>query len=243
MDGEGIWVVGVMLAFVAVFAVIIRASIRAEKRRVEALEAMASERGWTLRRERFGKQHGFVIAPAHGDDWVLELRKSRSTGGSRSTGTRTSTPGRAEFRTPQPAMMGGLAMFTIGQSGDVLKLAQSASSVLGMFDNRFGQAMLSRVLGADMGEHIGALQAFPPPPDSHLTVMATADPSLWFDLPAIGRALEGWPGRNGMADHPQLAIGSNGLRLFIPREVTVPTAVAHLVELGLELRACAARAG
>ena len=242
MDGDMIWPVVAMLAFVAVFAAIILIASKAEKRRFEALEAMASERGWTVRRESFGKQRGYVVAPADGSDWMLELRKQRSSGSSRRGSVSTSIPGRSEFRSPQPAMMGGLAMFTAGASAGGLALAESASSLLGMFDNKIGRAVMSRLLGPEMGEHVGALQPFPSPPDSHMTVMATADPALWFDVPAIGRALEGWPKRNGLADPPQLAIGSSGLRLFIPREVTDPVAVAQLVELGLELRASAARA-
>ncbi len=263
MDSDMMWTVGIILAVVAAFGLILWFSIQAEKRRFEALQAMAAERGWTVRRERFDRARGFVVTPAEGNDWELEVRRSRSASGAGSRSaqrggrrgshgiTRVSAsgsgrssapdPGRAEFRAARPVLPGGLAIFASGAPGGGTALGEAASSLLGLFDNKIGKAMLSRVLGPDMGEHVGALQSFPAPEGSNLTVMATADPSMWFDVAAIGKALAGWQPLPGHTMLPQVAIGEAGLRLFIPREVTDPAAVARLVELGLELRACAAR--
>jgi len=245
MDGDTIWMMAVAIAFVAVFVVLIRSGAKAEQRFKDALSEMAAARGWIVNHETFGKGRGFVVTPADGGDWSLEVRRrqsSRSTGaGGRTTGS--SSPGRSEFRVPDPALPGGLAVFMPGSrdGAEGAAFGEAASSIMGLFDNSFGRAMLGRLLGPDMGEHVGALQSFPSPPGSGLQVLATADPSLWFDLAAIGRTLAGWQPSGRMEAPPQMIVGEAGLRIMVPRELSNAEAVAQMVDVGLALRACAAR--
>ena len=259
MDGEGIFGVVLVIGFVALFAVIFFFAIRAERRLYQRLQALANERGWRFEKTRrvIGttrhRAKGFTLASqSAGEDWRLDVSRRFSTGGSsrggkkgrarqrpgKEVGQRTTTPGRAEFRAAEPVLAGGLAVFAPAGTAGAGGLAQSeaAASMLGVFDNKIGKTVLGHFLGADMGEHIGQLQAFPAPEGSGLTVMASADPSLWFDIAAIGEALNRWQPASGKAERPQLAIGEAGLRLFLNREVTDPETVASFIALGQELQ-------
>ncbi|MCC5987163.1 MAG: hypothetical protein JJT95_05725 [Pararhodobacter sp.] len=251
MDGEAFIGIAVIIGFVALFGAILFFSIRAERRLQAALRAMAEERGWeyqTSRTRGMGRRSatsGFTVTPnGAAADWRLEVKRRSSSGSSGRKGAiRTSNPGRAEFRAAEPTFRGGLAMFTTGALGGAIGIGQGnmASSLMGMFDNKIGKTVLSHFMGADMGEHVGQLQSFPAPEGSGLTVMATADPSMFFDMEAIGEALRCWKPAKGSPGNPQLVVGEAGIRLFLSKQITDAETVASFIDLGLELREKAMR--
>lgn len=254
MDSDSILGIVLLVVLVAVIGAIAFFSIRAERRLQQGLQDLADAKGWQLeKRKRVlgssvsrgsgarGAEFGFT--PGGGGDWSLDVRRrySRRSGGKGSA--RITDAGRAEFRAPSPALSGGLAIFATGGAGGALGMAQGriASSLAGVFDNMAGRALLGQLLGPDMGDHVGQLQSFPAPEGSGVTVMATADPSLWFDVEAIGRELGSWQPARSSDGSPQLAIGEAGIRLFLPNEITDPAALTRFVELGQRLRQVAQR--
>lgn len=258
MDNEAFIGIAILVGIVAVIAAIAFFAIRAERRLQAALHELAESRGWHYRADTargFGQRRAgksFTITPdSASDGWTLEVaRRSSSRGGSRSgrkgLSTTVTNPGRAEFRAPEPAFRGGLAVFTTGATGAAMGHGHGAAaeSLMGLFDNRIGKAVLGHVMGSDVGEHVGQLKSFPAPAGSKLTVMATADPSMFFHLKAIDDALAGWkPARGFIKSSPQLFVSEAGMRLFLNQQVTDPESVARLIDLGLDLRDRVMRAG
>lgn len=255
MDSEAFTGIAILIGIVVVVGAIAFFVIRAERRLQEALRAMAQARGWTYAPHRirgFGQgraRKGFTVTPGSpAEGWKLEVtRRSSSSSGARRKGrssTRTTDPGRAEFQAPEPRFSGGLAVFTTGATGGLMGLGggSAADSVMGLFDNRIGKAMLGHMMVADIGDHAGQLKSFPAPEGSGLTIMATADPALFFDLDAIGAALKGWrPSKGRFASAPQLIIGEAGIRIMVSQQITDPEAVAGLIEMGQKLGAEAMR--
>lgn len=257
MDSESLTGIAILIGIVVAIGLVAFFAIRAERRLQEGLQAMAQARGWSyaahktrgLGRGRTRK--GFTVTPGDpAEGWKLEVtRRSSSSSGNRGRGgstTRSTDPGRAEFHAPEPRFSGGLAVFTTGATGGVMGLGggSAADSVMGMFDNKFGKAMLGLMMGADIGEHAGQLKSFPAPEGSGLSIMATADPTLFFDIDAIDAALQGWrPSKGRFASAPQLIIGEAGIRIMVSQQITDPEAVAGLIEMGQTLSAQAMRSG
>lgn len=255
MDSDNLLGIALLVILVAVIGAIAFFSIRAERRLQQGLQGLAEAKGWQLekRKRALGSSVSrgsgargaeFSFTPGGGEDWSLDVRRRHSSRRGGKGSPRITDAGRAEFRAPSPALSGGLAIFATGGAGGALGMAQGriASSLAGMFDNVAGRAVLGQVLGPDMGDHVGQLQSFPAPEGSGLTVMATADPSLWFDVAAIGQELASWRPARGSGS-PQLAIGEAGMRLYLPNEITDPETLASFVELGQRLQQVAPRAG
>lgn len=267
MDREAITGIAVIIGFVVIFGAIVFFSIRAERRMQAALRELAEARGWSFETHStrgFGRRaarKGFTLSPAGaGGDWKLDVTRRSSSSGvsvgvsgkrgrsrSRSRNrTRSTNPGRAEFRAPEPTFRGGLAVFTTGATGAAMGAGQGglADSVMGIFDNKLGKTVLSHLMGADMGEYAGQLKSWPTPEGSGITVMATADPSLFFDMEAIGAALGNWkPAKGFFNSSPQLIIGEAGVRLFLNQQITDADSIARFIDLGQELREKAMRGG
>lgn len=260
MDSESLTGIAILIGIGAVIGLVAFYAIRAERRLQEGLQAMAQARGWSYAAHKtrgLGQgrtRKGFAVTPDDpAEGWKLEVtRRSSSSSGNRGRGggttrsTRSTDPGRAEFHAPEPRFSGGLAVFTTGATGGVMGLGggSAADSVMGLFDNRIGKAVLGHMMGADIGEHAGQLKSFPAPEGSGLSIMATADPTLFFDIDTIGAALQGWrPSKGRFASAPQLIIGEAGIRIMVSQQITDPEAVEGLIEMGQTLSARAMRSG
>ena len=260
MDGEAFTGIAILVGIVVVVGVIAFFIIRAERKLQAALQELAESRGWryeTFRDSGFGRRRArkrFTMTPTDSSEgWTLEVtRRSSSNSGGRSRGKRgsrnttTTDPGRAEFRAPAPAFQGGLAVFSTGMTAKAMGLGGggTADSLMGMFDNKVGKAVMGHFLGADVGEHMGQLKSFPAPAGSKMTVMATADPSMFFDLAAIDEALASWkPAKGLFKASPMMIVSESGVRLMVGQQITDPESVAGLIDLGLSLRERATRGG
>ena len=243
MGGDVFQAVVIIGVVIAVFVAILGYAIRYERKLRQALQDLADARGWHYEACRLdygtgGKTaKGFRLVPAgSGGDWQLEVVRRFSSGRTRRGGARTTSPGNAEFRLPEPVFEGGLAVFAAGSAGST----GGAATPPGISDNRDDEGVPGSFLGPDIERHIGQLRPFPAPEGSGLTVMGTADPSLLFDLPTMGRLLNGWASPRGQWARPKLVIGEAGLRLMVGHELVTPEAVTQMVDLGLELGAKAA---
>ncbi|MCL4675075.1 MAG: hypothetical protein KJZ59_03380, partial [Pararhodobacter sp.] len=133
---------------------------------------------------------------------------------------------------PDPRFAGGLAVFS-GQQDPAA--AAAASQLLGIFDNDLSRNLLTRMLGAEFGAHLGQLQAIDAPPGVGLTIMATADPSLQFDTAAIAAALADMPRKR--ETQPMILLGDEGLKLRLAKDVTDPETLSQVVDTLLALQA------
>jgi len=235
MDGDTLRVLLIFLLFIASFAGLIFWSTRLERKRQEAFQALADERGWRYENQRGsgrGKPSQLLFTSPQSDaPWQLRIGRRRSGGGGKTT--RTSHPGSTEFRAPTPGLPGGLAVFMPEVGGG---LTGAASAVMGAFDNKIGRKLLSYAVGPEVGEHVGSLQPFEAPAQSRLSVMATADPSLWFDMNVIGRAIHSWnPQRGANRAPPRVMIGTEGVTVTLNYEITDPQMIADFVALGQDI--------
>lgn len=226
--------------FIGGFGALIIWSVRAERARQAAMAALASAQGWRYEHEQLGAKRAsrFSFTPENtpesaDDDWRLQVTRRRS-GGKR----RASHPGSSEFRAPTPSLPGGLVvvMPEMGKG-----LAGAASSMMGLFDNRIGRALVSKALGPEIGEHLGQLQDFAPPEGARVMVLASADPSLWFDIAAIAEAIHSWHPRKG-ADRsaPMVIIDGSGLKMRVNYEIGDAELIEAFVALGQRVQSVAA---
>lgn len=232
MDGESFFVFLIFALFISGFAAIVFWANKVERKRQDALEALAKDRGWHLENQRGNGRKApsqFQLTPAQpGPDWRLRVIRRRS--GSKGKTGGTSNPGKTEFLAPSPALQGGLAVF-MPEMGAAL--TGTAGAMMGMFDNAIGRRLLSAAVGPEFAQHIGSLQAFDAPAQARLSVMATADPALWFDMEAIGHAIHSWnPPSGSNRAPPRVMIGSDGLSVILNYEVTDPALIAQFVALG-----------
>lgn len=237
MDLQSLAVFLAFAMFIGGFGALVIWSIRAERARQAAMTALAEARGWRYEHEQRGARQAsrFAIHPeGEGDEWQLQVTRRRS-GGKR----RSSHPGSSEFRAPSPALPEGLVvvMPEMGKG-----IAGAAATMAGLFDNRIGRALISKSLGPEIGEHLGRLQDFPAPEGSRAMVLATADPSLWFDIAAIAEAIHSWHPRKGSdRSAPMVVIDAGGFRMRVNYEVGDPDLVEQFIALGQQVQQVAAR--
>ncbi|MFN3952892.1 MAG: hypothetical protein ACK4LQ_00460 [Pararhodobacter sp.] len=223
--------------FIGGFAALVVWSVRAERKRQGEMTAIANANGWRYEhQQRSGKRAArFTYMPdgpapdGAEQHWQLQVSRRRSGGKGRS-----SHPGSSEFCAPSPTFQNGLVvvMPEMGKG-----IAGAAASMLGFFDNKIGRALMAKALGPEIGEHLGQLQAFDPPEDLRVMVLATADPALWFDLGAIARGIHAWNPKTGSdRSAPMVVIDSSGLRLRLNYEIPEPALVERFIALGRQVQ-------
>jgi hypothetical protein len=215
-----------ILAAVAVAVVLLALvvqTIRRERRIRADLQAFARERG--LRFDGQGRSGGdparFTLS---GDETglVIDIIRSQSR---KSGGTTRSVPGSTRISLPDPRFAGGLAVYSAHHDPAT---AAAASQLLGIFDNDLSRSLLSRVIGAEYGTHLGQLQAFDAPPGLAVTILATADPAQQFDTAAIAEALATIP--HHRKAEPMILLGETGLKLRLAQDITDTETLAGILD-------------
>lgn len=224
--------------FIGGFAALVIWSVRAERKRQAEMTAIAIANGWRYEhQQRSGKRAArFAYMPEgpapDGSEQHWQLQVSRRRSGSKG---RSSHSGSSEFRAPSPTFQNGLVvvMPEMGKG-----IAGAAASMMGLFDNKIGRALMAKALGPEIGEHLGQLQAFDPPEGARVMVLATADPTLWFDLGAIARGIHEWNPKTG-SDRapPMVVIDSTGLRLRLNYEIPEPALIERFIAIGQQVQA------
>ncbi len=153
----------------------------------------------------------------------------------RKSGSSTTTvAGHTMLRLPDPRLDGGLALYTPELTEG---LASAASKLMGIFDNSIARMILSKLVGDEIGAHLGELHEQPVPAGVGLTIMATVDPNPQFDASAIERAIRAAPaGRNAEAK-TMVMINSAGLQIRVARALTEASDLERLIEVGHTLQA------
>jgi heme exporter protein CcmD len=207
MDPEAFFVFAAFGLFVSIFAWLIIWSIRKDRAFRAALADLATANNWELRQEAQRRTSGAAFHftprdPAEG--WSVSFHRARPKGRSGSRGD-----GSTLFTAPDPAFQGGLIVVTVEQHPS---MGGALSQLAGVLDNAMGRAIMGTLLGDSVGRHVGQLQNFPAPEGSRLTVMATTDPALFFDLAPLSPLLHGWrPRKIGLKGAPVVTISDEGV--------------------------------
>lgn len=212
--------VGGMLALILV-------SHRTEKRRRAEYVALAERRGWEhvferSRGNRPAELH--FLDPAGGIELVVTRKLTRKSGsGSTTKGGSTV----ASLR--EPRLQGGLAVYTPPLDP---KLAQAASSMLGVFDNSVARFFIGRLLGEDIGDHLGQLVEQPVPQGLPLSILATIDPAPFIEAAPIARALKASGDEKAM-----VMVSTQGTRLRLGRPLNEAADIERLFDTAQALAA------
>lgn len=232
MDGETFLILAMMALFIGAFAALVIWSIRSEKRRQAEFAELAVQRGWSYDyvKPGRGRRSGVLRFTGPDGDWTLEITRRRSSGGKGSS--RSSSPGSSIFRAPAPALPGGLV---VAMAEKPQALTKMLPGMTGLFDNVIGRSLLNFAVGPEVAQHVGQLQSFDTPAELRINVMATADPTLWFDMESIARAVHGWnPRKSGDRGPPIVMIGETGLTLRLSYELGDAALIAQFIDLALE---------
>lgn len=221
-----------VLLFLGILAWVVVAQKRAERRRADALEALARQRGWRVTRGAEGRRRVIEVVPA-GGGWTLKLASGYATGSSKA---RSSVPGYTVLVADAPAWPGGRAVFSQKLPGGV-DMMLGGTGLAGFFQNAAVKALLGRVIDPDTLRDLDRLQPFEAPPGIELSILATEDPR-GGNLRAIHEAVHGWrPLHHRDRSPPTLTIGPEGTRLRLPFALREGEDIARFVDLGTGLAA------
>ncbi|WP_370225005.1 hypothetical protein [Pararhodobacter marinus] len=215
---------GAMFVFMGV---LIARSVRRDREIRAGFRAYAEAQGLThdYRKVRGKGAEAAFADPQQGMTLIVQRRHAKQSGNSRSR-----SGGSAVVQFDDPRLPGGIVIYTREmQEG----LAQAASTFAGLLDNKIGKRLVGRLLGDDIGAHLGEVDEQPVPPGLDLTILASVDPAPWFDAAAAERALV--PFSEG--EQPMVMITGNGLQLRLAREVTEPEALDRLIDTARRLKA------
>lgn len=174
-----------------------------EQKRVEALEALAARRGWSLNLTKQSLGHPSILrlTPKSGPAWQVEVRHHPGRGGK---------PGRSVTLFHAPGTTWDDGLMIIGPSMGA-ENAEIAGAILRQFDNQVARALLRRVVGQDTGDHIPDLTAWDQS-ETH-TLFASSDPALRTDLKDLTKVYADWtPMKSGEAGQPVMVLNGTGLR-------------------------------
>ncbi|MCC5987164.1 MAG: hypothetical protein JJT95_05730 [Pararhodobacter sp.] len=255
MDSETLGVIVFVILFLGFFAYMLRDQIIQSKADRQALDRLASQRGWRIKRQGARPGRGrksaarIIITPvagestddnddqeeeADGGDWRLEvLQPYRERGGHGGQ-----NPGETLFHAPAPRFDGAMAVIAAPTPAGA-SLLDPARMIAGTETRRL-LADLETILGADAKERIKALTPCPAPDESALTVLASADPSASFDLREIGRILGGWDAKYWLTPPPRLVLGDEGMLLFVKSGLESPEGMSAFLRMANAVRHAAA---
>jgi len=225
MSSEIFAILGVAVLVGGAAALIISAH-RTEKRLRAEYVALAERRGWAheFQPSRGGQPSAVHFTdPASGASLVVTRKITRKSGsGSTTKGGSTV----ASLR--EPRLQGGLAVYTPPLDP---KLAQAASSMLGVFDNSVARFFIGRMLGEEFGDHLGQLTEQPVPAGLPLSILATVDPGPFIDAAPIARALAASGDEKAM-----VMVGTQGTRLRLGRAMNEAADIERLFDTALTLQ-------
>jgi|GEM_PF-3212141 len=147
--------------------------------------------------------------------------------------------GAVELSLQHPTFSGGLAIYAHHKNPD---LARAISVLSGALNNPLARKALTKtmggVLGPDVLDNLGDLQAFEAANDAPLLILASIDPESWFNSAAIAKAIADGP-RTYRQKDPRLLItvSASGTTLRATPVSLEPEAIAKLLDLALELQA------
>lgn len=221
----------ILVLVAGLFAAIVWQAAKTEKRRRAGYAELATRRDLTHEfhpgRGRAPTEFRF-IDPQTG--LVLTVTRKRTT---RNGSTTTSRGGSSVVTLPDPRFAGGLAVYTPPMGRGV---ADAASGLMGAFDTPFAKALIGKILGDDIGAHLGQLRSHPAPDGVVLTIMASVDPDPFFDTKAIQKALYASPFADRDERKAMVIVSETGVQLRVPKDLNEPDQIESLLDTATALQ-------
>lgn len=134
----------------------------------------------------------------------------------------------------EPTFGGGLVVYAEQMHPE---LAGAVATFSGLFDNDLSRRLMGKMLGDDIGANLGDLQAFAPPTDLKLSVLASVDPHARFDPAAIDRMIRNGPQSERGEACTLVIIGESGMELRVTFALSTSEEIERFLDQALALQA------
>lgn len=201
---------------------------RPNKRDVEALQRLAGKRSWTIKRKMAAGGRGFriEIRPIDGSSWSCEVTRYQNIG-------RGGYVRKTEFEDRSVRLSDGAVVI-----GPALpeEEAEAAATMLGVFDGKLGQMLLSAMLG-DEAANFGDLRPIMDAGIPGATVFATPDAPVGRIAAVYGLLLDNWLRTHpDEKEFPILIAGRDGLRIRLRTDADSADAMEAFLDHALAAR-------
>lgn len=203
---------------------------KTEQRRQADYRAFAQRRGlsFEFRPARHRQPAELRFAQTDGGASLIVTRSHSKKSGN----STTRVAGHSVVRLPDPRMPGGMAVYAPPMAKG---LAASASVLLGALDNGLARMILGKLLGDEIGAHLGQLRDFPAPSGTDLTILASVDPTPMFDSTAIATAIDAAPTGRNAEGKTMVLLTETGLQLRVARDLNEAPEIEALLDAALTL--------